>query len=129
MAISAVIPFPGYTRLPHVLEDWANFLELTELRVLLLICRSTVGWRQESTEITLRYITDTVRRSRRSVIYALNRLEKLGLIELERVTDDLSGKHPSRYRLAPNAPPPRGGPQGPPPGGTAGAPIFLLRVG
>ena len=106
MAVSAVVPFPGFTRLPHILEDWANFLELTELRVLLAICRSTVGWNREWAELSLNSITCAVRRHRTSVIRALNHLEKMGLIERERVEDELSGTQPSRYRLAPNPPPP-----------------------
>ena len=99
------IPAPTYTQIPNVVIDyWANQLDDSELRVLLLICRCTFGWHQPSADIPLNYIAQSIGRSRSTVKESLNILEKLGLIERDRRRHENRSNLSTRYRLVLNTP-------------------------
>jgi phage replication O-like protein O len=59
-------------------------VSITELKVSLAIIRKTWGWRKKSDLISLSQLAEATSQSRRSVIYALNKLEKKNMIKVQR---------------------------------------------
>jgi phage replication O-like protein O len=89
---------PAFTQLPNAVVDvLLPHLTDPELRVLLYIVRRTFGFQRDSDNISLRQMTDGLKRS--AVAKALQGLQQKGIITSQRNSDPERGSLPSTYSL------------------------------
>jgi phage replication O-like protein O len=71
----------GYTKLyDYIVDQYLPELSGSELKVLIIIIRSTIGWNKEKDRITQGQFCTRTRLSRRAVSSAITSLEAQGLI-------------------------------------------------
>lgn len=88
--LDASLPLTPWTKLPNILVDkLLPDLKDTELRILLVLIRSTIGWQSNRRAIVLSYRTLQAKTGRRSeaIANALHGLERRGLIHRTRWRD------------------------------------------
>ena len=72
---------PNTTQIPNVILDfWIHELDPIEFKVLLLICRKTMGWHKKKDKISIPSISDSTGVSDRTIQRAINRLIGLKLV-------------------------------------------------
>lgn len=94
-------PKQRYTGVPDILFDiWLPVIDDCELRVLLVIIRKTVGWRQNEEELSLNGIARLAGVSKSSVVRASGSLIERGLIDRKKNSGDAGeGQSESTYSL------------------------------
>lgn len=94
-------PKKRYTGVPDILFDgWLPLLDDCELRVILVIIRKTIGWRQDEDELSLNGIAKLAGISKSSVVRATASLIERGLIARRKnIGDDSPVQTESSYRL------------------------------
>lgn len=103
---------PYYTQVPdEVFDQFLPDLSGAELKVLLYICRRTLGFKKDSDNISLAQIVGGIKKrdgstldrgtglAKSTVLPALRRLKALGLIETEQRSDAERGDLPTAYSL------------------------------
>lgn len=72
---------PNHTQTPNeILDKYLPILKGSELKVLLIICRQTIGWHKETDRISISQLELKTGLSNRAVIDASRSLEKKGII-------------------------------------------------
>ena len=81
---------PNYTQIPNVILDyWIEHLNASEFKILIFLCRNTLGWHKHKTSISLNDIVKSLSLSKPTVIKALKELERLELVIInKRVLND-----------------------------------------
>jgi phage replication O-like protein O len=91
---------PQFTRTPNVIfDDLMRKLTDSELRVLLVIVRKTLGWRRENQSMSFAIMADLAGVNRSSAIRAVEGLSSMGLIEKSEQMDDSGDFSPNCYSL------------------------------
>lgn len=76
---------PNHTQIPNTLiDDLMKDLSGSEIKVILAICRKTIGWHKISDRISLTQLAELTGLSRKSVATAIPTLEDAGLISVDR---------------------------------------------
>ena len=76
-----MLEVPNHTQIPNVIID-QHMAELShaQFKVLMAICRKTIGWHKQSDYISISQIVDLAGVSNKTVIGAVRDLERLGFI-------------------------------------------------
>lgn len=77
-----------YTKTPNIFfDEWVNFLNLVEIRIVAAFIRRTFGWHRRRTgPLSVTELCKITRRTRPPVIQALNRLRGYGIINPSRIS-------------------------------------------
>lgn len=82
------IPFPNYTQVPNIIMDqYLTILTGLELKILLIICRKTLGWHKLSDRISLSQLEKLTESSRSQIIESIKTLLEKNLIKKDIVGD------------------------------------------
>jgi phage replication O-like protein O len=76
---------PNYTQVPNLVMDRMNEWTGAQVKVMLAICRKTIGWHKESDAISYSQLQKMTGLGRDAISAALVALESEKLIEIERV--------------------------------------------
>jgi len=74
----------GYTAIANeIIENLSKFTKISgmELRILLTVIRYTYGYNRKESELSLKFLAKAVNSSPRSVLRAIQKLEKLNMLE------------------------------------------------
>lgn len=76
------IPLPNYTQVPNIIMDqYLTILTGLELKILLIICRKTLGWHKLSDRISLSQLEKLTASSRSQIIESIKTLLEKNLIK------------------------------------------------
>lgn len=83
---------PNHTQIPNELIDkWMRELSHAQFKVMIAVCRKTIGWHKQTDSISVSQITEMTGVTKKTVIESLKQLEKLRLIttkkEYRKTTD------------------------------------------
>lgn len=77
MAIAA----PNYTQIPNIfIDDWLDKLSGLQVKILLIICRKTIGWHKLTDKISLSQLMKLTKAARDKICDAVKSLVDFGLI-------------------------------------------------
>lgn len=92
------IPLPNYTQLPNIIiDEWLDKLTGLQLKILLVICRKTIGWHKLVDKISLTQLVNITKSARDKICDAVRALVAFGLI-IKEVTGP-KGLEETRYEL------------------------------
>jgi len=86
-----------HTQIPNDLLDNMDKLSHIGFKVIMLICRKTIGWHKEVDSISVSQIVKHTGLSKNSVLRSITELEDMGVIVVDRVDDN---KTTNKYTLA-----------------------------
>ena len=76
-----MIQVPNHTQIPNVIiDEHMSKLSHAQFKVLMAICRKTIGWHKQSDYISISQIVELTGVSNKTVVGAINQLEKKGFI-------------------------------------------------
>tara|TARA_R110000868_G_C10934466_1_gene766605 strand:- start:836 stop:1810 length:975 start_codon:yes stop_codon:yes gene_type:complete len=94
------IKAPNFTMIPNVIFDhWMKTLSHLQFKVLLCICRKTLGWNKDRDMLSLNQISDLTNSSKDGVRECLKVLESHGLIKKHISTNDYGSSNPNVYEI------------------------------
>lgn len=80
-----MIQVPNHTQIPNeFIDKCMGDLTHAQFKVLIAICRKTIGWHKHSDYISISQIVDLAKVSNKTVVQALKELEKMGYITTEK---------------------------------------------
>lgn len=95
-----LITEPNTTQIPNVILDyWINKLDELEFKILLFICRKTLGWRKRKDKIAICQICEAMGKSDRPVRRALSRLIKFQLVNRVMNKTGYGDNAPNSYEI------------------------------
>lgn len=100
MADNLKIKAPNFTMIPNVIFDyWMKVLENLEFKILLCICRKTLGWHKDKDSLSMNQIADLTNSSKDGVRKCLKKLESYGLIKRYVSKNSYGDNNPNVYEL------------------------------
>ena len=76
---------PNHTQVPNELIDkWMRELSHAQFKVMIAICRKTIGWHKQTDSISISQITEMTGVTKKTVIESLKVLERLQLINTKK---------------------------------------------
>lgn len=80
-----MIQVPNHTQIPNTfIDESMSKLTHAQFKVLIAICRKTIGWHKHSDYISISQIVELANVSNKTVVQALKELEKMGYITTEK---------------------------------------------
>ncbi|MEO1297634.1 MAG: replication protein [Cyanobacteria bacterium J06636_16] len=79
------IPASNYTQVPNIVLDSIAELSNAEFKVIMTICRKTLGWQREKERLSISYLMELTGLSNQGVIRATKTLMERGWIDREAV--------------------------------------------
>ena len=76
---------PNHTQIPNELIDkWMRELSHAQFKVMIAICRKTIGWHKETDSISVSQIAEMTGVTKKTAIVAIKELERLRLIKTKK---------------------------------------------
>lgn len=76
---------PNHTQIPNELIDkWMRELSHAQFKVMIAICRKTIGWHKETDSISISQIAEMTGVTKKTVIVSIKELERLRLIKTKK---------------------------------------------
>lgn len=80
-----IMQIPNHTQVPNELIDkWMRELSHAQFKVMIAICRKTIGWHKQTDSISISQITEMTGVTKKTVIESLKVLERLQLINTKK---------------------------------------------
>lgn len=82
-----MLEVPNHTQIPNVIIDQLmSELSHAQFKVLIAICRKTIGWHKQSDYISISQIMDLTNVSNKTAVKTIRELEEMGLISTKKQT-------------------------------------------
>ena len=98
------LPASNYTQIPNEVLDRLPELKNAEVRVILTVCRQTLGWQRTRRRLSISYLMKQTGLSRKSVIRACKSLLELGWVERYQVKTSSGCSFEYELKIAPESP-------------------------
>jgi phage replication O-like protein O len=82
------IPSPNYTQVPNALFKLMPDMEKSELKVVLAVCRQTIGWHKTKDRLTVTLLMTLTGLSRQAVYDGIEEAKKRGILIQEETKQD-----------------------------------------
>jgi replication protein O len=91
---------PNYTQIPNIIFDhWMNHLDSSTFKLLLFICRKTLGWHKNKDCLSLKKLEEGTHLSKTTITRCIRELESFGLIKKELHKNKYGDQDPNTYEL------------------------------
>lgn len=94
------IKAPNFTMIPNVIFDhWMKILSHLQFKILICICRKTLGWHKDKDMLSMNQIAELTNSSKDGVRECLKVLESYGLIKKTISKDSRGDNNPNTYEI------------------------------